>query len=250
MADDKKDDGKAKTQDGGGKPAAERTPDEGRTLVHGTPRGVLRDYLETIVICVLVLLFARTFVFMQSKIPTESMLDTLLVGDYILVDRNLYAAPGDSPAGLLGQREIRRGDVVVFKFPEDPDVDFVKRVIGLPGETVEMKDGRMLVDGRPLEEPYVLPENVDPQANYGPAKVPPGQYFMMGDNRANSRDSRYWGFLPRSLVKGRAFFIWYSFEEQRNDQENVGLRRLQSIARKIYLFPTRTRWGRLFSIIR
>ena len=217
-----------------------------RTPTHG----VLRDYLETILVCALVLLFARTFVVMHSKVPSESMLDTLLVGDYIVVDRGLYGATADGPAGVFGQRPIRRGDVVVFKFPEDPDVDFVKRVIGLPGETVEMKAGRMFVDGKPLDEPYVRPENIDPQASYGPQKVPPEQFFMMGDNRANSRDSRYWGCLPRSLVKGRAFLTVYSYEEDRNDIENVGLRRLGSIARKLVLFPFRSRWGRILRPIR
>ncbi len=214
------------------------------------PRTVFREYLETVVICVLVLLvYGRGFVFMQSKIPTESMLNTLLVGDYILVDRYLYGAPGDGPLPFLGQREIRRGDVVVFKFPEDPDIDFVKRVIGLPGDTVQMTAGRISINGKPLDEPYLAPENIDPQSNYGPVKVPAEQYFMMGDNRDNSRDSRFWGFLPRSLVKGRAFFIWYSFEEERNDHLNTGVKRIGSILRKAFYFPTRTRWKRLFSQI-
>jgi signal peptidase I len=214
------------------------------------PRGIVREYLETIVVCVLVLLFARGFVFMQSKIPTESMLDTLLVGDYILVDRFVYGAPGDHPVRWLGQREIRRGDVVVFRFPEDPDVDFVKRVIGLPGDTLRMAGGRVFVNGAALDEPYVKPENEDPATVFGPVTVPPSQYFMMGDNRDNSRDSRVWGFLPQSLVKGRAFFIWYSYEEDRNDHLNTGLRRLLSIGRKIVHFATRTRWGRIFTLIR
>ncbi len=213
------------------------------------PRSVLREYLETIVACVLVLLFVRGFVFMQSKIPTGSMLDTLLVGDYILVDRFVYGAPGDAPESWLGERPIRRGDVVVFRYPEDPDTDFVKRVIGLPGETVEMVQGRMLVNGRRLDEPYVLPQNIDPEASYGPEVVPAGHYFVMGDNRRNSRDSRAWGFLPRSLVKGRAFFVWYSFEEEPNDQLNTGVKRLASSSRKVIYFFPRTRWGRLFSII-
>jgi signal peptidase I len=213
------------------------------------PRNILREYLETIVICVLVLLFARGFVFMQSKIPTESMLDTLLVGDYILVDRYLYGAPGDAPHSWLGQREIRRGDVVVFKYPEDPDVDFVKRVIGLPGDTVQVVGGIVQINGKPLAEPYLARDRLDQQSYYGPVTVPANQFFMMGDNRGNSRDSRFWGFLPRSLVKGRAFFIWYSYEEEKNDHLNVGLKRFVSIGRKLTHFITKTRWHRIFSKI-
>ncbi len=211
------------------------------------PKGVLRDYLETIVVCVLVLLFARNFVFMQSKVPTGSMLDTLLIGDYILVDRFVFGAPGDAPHGWMGQRQIRRGDVMVFCFPQDPDIDYVKRVIGLPGDTVEMIAGYMYVNGQPLVEPYVLPQNIDPQAHFGPVKTPSGTYFMMGDNRANSVDSRFWGPLPRALVKGRAFFIWYSYEEAPDDYRKTGLDRAISIVHKIVTFPWRTRWGRLFS---
>ena len=214
------------------------------------PKSVRREYLESIVLCVLVLMVARGFVFLQSKIPTESMLDTLLVGDYILIDRFVYGAPGDAPVKWLGQREIRRGDVVVFRFPEDPDVDFVKRVVGLPGDTVQFVDGRVRINSEPLVEPYVLPENIDPSTRYGPVTVPPDSYFMLGDNRDSSRDSRFWGFLPRSLIKGRAFFIWYSYEEERNDHLNTGLKRLASIGRKLIHFPWRTRWGRMFSLIR
>ncbi len=211
------------------------------------PKSIVREYFETIVVCVMILLFARGFVFIQSKIPTISMLETLKVGDYILVDRWLYGAPGDTPRWWLGQREIRRGDVVVFRFPEDTDVDFVKRVIGLPGETVEMRAGVVYVDGEPLEEPYVLPENFEPGAYWGPKVVPADHYFMLGDNRDDSRDSRAWGFVPRSLVKGRAFFIWFSYREDRDDYRRVGLARLYSIAKKIRYFPSRTRWHRIFS---
>ncbi|GAB4224214.1 MAG: signal peptidase I [Acidobacteriota bacterium] len=213
------------------------------------PKSVAREYLETIVVFVLVLMFARTFVFMQSKIPTESMLDTLLVGDYILVNRMLYGAPGDEGVAWLGQRPIRRGDVVVFRFPRDPDVDFVKRVIGLPGDVVEVRDGLAIVNGEPLDEPYVLEQNRAMHRSTGPRRVPPGHYFVMGDNRDNSNDSRVWGFVPRPAIKGRAFFIWYSFEEQKNDHLNTGFRRLVSMSRKVIFFFTRTRWGRLFERI-
>ncbi|MBP7146766.1 MAG: signal peptidase I [Acidobacteria bacterium] len=214
-------------------------------------KSVAREYLETIVVCVLFLLFARTFVFMQSKIPTESMLDTLLVGDYILVNRFGYGAPHDRALPLLGQEPIRRGDVVVFRFPEDPDIDFVKRVIGLPGETVQVSDWRVSIDGKPLAEPYIVPGNFDnPEGRYfGPVTVPADSYFCMGDNRDNSRDSRAWGFVPRSLVKGRAFFIWYSYEEDPNDHLRTGTKRIYSILKKLVYFPMRTRWSRIFDAV-
>ena len=211
-------------------------------------KGWPREYLETIVVAVLFLLFARTFVFMQSKIPTESMLDTLLVGDYILVNRFVYGAPGDQPAGWLGQRPIARGDVIVFRFPEDPDVDFVKRVIGLPGDTVQMTRGVVTINGQPLDETYVKPENREAMQSYGPVTVPPDSYFALGDNRDNSRDSRAWGFVPRSLVKGRAFLIWFSYKEDQNDHLRTGLDRLMSMARKA-LNPGRIRPERIFSRI-
>lgn len=237
-----------------------RTKDAAQPLGTREPRGtgseqttvaksVLREYFETIVVCVLILLFVRGFVFMQSKIPTESMLNTLLVGDYIFVDRSIYGAPGDAPQRWLGQREVRRGDVVVFRFPENPEVDFVKRVIGLPGDKLELRNGRVLINDQLLPEPYILPENIDPNSDFGPVQVPADNFFMMGDNRDNSRDSRAWGFLPRALVKGRAFFIWYSFDEQKNDHQNTGAKRIISMARKVRYFVSKTRWDRLFSQI-
>jgi signal peptidase I len=212
------------------------------------PKSVVREYAETIVVCVLILLFARCFVFVQSKIPTGSMLETLQIGDYILVNRYLYGAPDDLGTGWLGQRDIERGDVIVFRYPEDPDVDYVKRVVGLPGETVEMIDGEVWIDGEPLVEPYVEPGNRDP-IDFGPTTVRAGHYFCMGDNRDNSRDSRVWGPVPRSLVRGRAFLIWFSYEEDRGDHLRTGLERLVSIAEKIPRLPWRTRWGRIFSLI-
>lgn len=212
------------------------------------PKGVLREYLETIVVAVLFLLFARTFVFMQSKIPTESMLETLLVGDYILVNRFAYGAPGDQPVAWLGQKTIERGDVVVFRFPEDPDVDFVKRVVGVPGDVVAITRGVVSVNGTALVEPYVSAENREALQSFGPVTVPPESYFALGDNRDNSRDSRAWGFVPRSLVKGRAFLIWFSYKEDQNDHLRTGVDRLISMARKLFN-PGRIRPERIFSRI-
>ena len=191
-------------------------------------KSTLREYFESIVIAVILALFIRTFVVQAFKIPTGSMENNLLIGDHLLVNKFLFAPTRtDLERMLLPIDPIRRGDIVVFKFPEDPERDFVKRVIGLPGERLEMRNKRIYIDGTPLDEPYVRflfppsPESeaVDfsdggRQVNYGPVEVPPDHYFMMGDNRDNSEDSRFWGFMPRSYVKGKALFVYFSFGEE------------------------------------
>src|SRR5437016_864069 len=157
-----------------------------------TRKGLLRDYFETIVVCVIFVIFSRAFVFQQSKIPTGSMEDTLLVGDYIMVNRFAYAPVATGiEKRLLPTREVRRGDVIVFKYPEDPDTDYIKRVIGLPGERVEMRGGRTYIDGKPLDEPYMLESHRDyqpfPPLSLQPVVVPSNCYFAMGDHRNHSR---------------------------------------------------------------
>lgn len=189
-------------------------------------KSALRDYAETILICVIFVLFSRTFVFQQSKIPSESMMDTLLVGDYIMVNRFLYAPTSyDWECKLLPCRDVERGDVIVFKHPPDPKLDYIKRVIGLPGETVELRNGTVYVDGRRLDEPYV-PEAYrlnDPKGNYPPTVVGEHSYLVMGDHRNKSSDSRVWGQVPAHLIKGRALLIWMSYDEApRSPQTSAG----------------------------
>ncbi|MCZ6600256.1 MAG: signal peptidase I, partial [Acidobacteria bacterium] len=180
-------------------------------------KGFWRENLETVLICVLFVLFARTFVFQQSKIPTGSMEDTLLVGDYILVNRFQYAPTlFDWERKLLPIRDIQRGDVVVFKFPRQVEIDYIKRVIGLPGDVVEVRGQMVLVNGEPLSESYTVFKSGMP-GHYGPVRVPSGSYFMMGDNRYRSSDSRVWGFVPEANLQGRAIIIWWSYEEDRDD---------------------------------
>jgi signal peptidase I len=214
---------------------------------------VLRDYTETILVCVIFVIFSRAFVFQQSKIPSGSMMDTLLVGDYIMVNRFVYAPSGfDWERGLLPLRPIRRGDVIVFKQPDEPEIDFIKRVVGLPGETVELRDGQLYVDGRPIEEPYVQPtyRRADELKNFRPWTVPPDNYFVLGDHRNQSKDSRYWGPVPRELVKGRALLIWWSYDEEPG-QIYMSLReRLASWGHKLAHFFTGSRWSRCFTLIR
>jgi signal peptidase I len=186
-------------------------------------KSTLREYFESIVVAVILALFVRTFVFQAFKIPTGSMKPNLLVGDHLLVNKFIFAPTASAiEKALLPTREIRRGDIIVFKFPEEPDRDFIKRVIGLPGDTLELRNQTVWINGQALVEPfahYLFPPADDTQTDgfdlrrkYGPVTVPAEHFFMMGDNRDDSQDSRFWGFLPKSYVKGRALFIYWSFD--------------------------------------
>lgn len=214
------------------------------------PKGVVRDYLDTILVCVIFVLFTRAFVFQQSKIPSGSMLDTLLIGDYIMVNRFVYAPTSSAwERSILPVRDIRRGDIVVFKFPQTPETDYIKRVIGLPGETVEIQRGVVLIDGVPLDEPYVKREHLNSREVIPPIRVEPGHYFVMGDNRASSADSRVWGQLSRELIKGRALLIWLSMNTDGDDAPPVGQDRMRRAVRAVLSAPTLIRWSRLFTVI-
>lgn len=204
-------------------------------------KSTVREYFESIVVAVILALFVRTFVFQAFKIPTGSMKPNLLVGDHLLVNKFIFAPTASSlERALLPMREIRRGDIMVFKFPEEPERDFIKRTIGLPGETIELKNQTVLVNGQPLTEPYAhylfppAPEGqvdgFDLRRKFGPVTVPEGHFFMMGDNRDDSQDGRFWGFLPHTYVKGRALFIYWSFDTP-DDGSRSGFA---------------PRWGRLF----
>jgi signal peptidase I len=217
------------------------------------PKPLLRDYIETILVCVIFVIFSRAFVFQQSKIPSGSMMDTLLIGDYIMVNRFVYAPHiSDVEGALLPLRPIRRGDVIVFKQPREPEIDFIKRVIGLPGDVVQLRNGYLFVNGEAVDEPYV-PDKYryhDDKRNYGPVEVKPDQYLVFGDHRNHSQDSRYWGQVPRRLIKGRALLIWWSYDEE-DAKIYMSLReRLGSWGSKALHFFTRSRWGRCFTLIR
>ena len=219
-------------------------------------KGILRDYFETIVTCVIFVLFARTFVFQQSKIPTGSMIPTLLIGDYIMVNKHVYAPTTfDWEKKLLPIRDVRRGDIVVFKYPEEPEKDYIKRIIGLPGDVLEVRRRQLYLNGVLQKEPYVqhiYPPGTHIDADdYAPTKIPPDHFFAMGDNRDNSRDSRAWGFVPRDYIKGRAFVVFWSYEEDRDAYLRTGFAdRVAGIWSKLTHLITRTRWRRSFSMIR
>jgi signal peptidase I len=186
-------------------------------------KSTVREYFESIVIAVILALFVRTWVVQAFKIPTGSMENNLLIGDHLLVNKFVF---GPTATGLeravLPMHDIRRGEIIVFKYPDEPERDFIKRVIGLPGDVIELKSKKVYVNSQALDEPYVhflTPAAVgsevtsaDVRENYGPVTVPPDQYFVMGDNRDNSQDSRYWGYLPRDYVKGKALMIYWSYE--------------------------------------
>jgi len=217
----------------------------------------LRDYLEAILVAVVFALFVRTFLLQAFVVPTPSMEKNILVGDHLIVNKFLYA-PRFLPlvSRLLPHRAVRRGDVIVFKFPEDPRRDFIKRAVALPGQTVEIRDKELFVDrvrqsdprafhsdGRVFRNEPDLPEAYRFRDQHGPIRVPPRSYFALGDNRDVSRDSRFWGPVPEENLKGRALFVYWSFAPQ---EEPAGAGLFQRVAG---LF-SRTRWSRTLVAVR
>lgn len=224
-------------------------------------KSTVREYYEALLIAVIFVNFARIFVFQAFKIPTGSMEDNLKIGDHIIVNKFIYG-PGTNAGGLLPLRDIKRGDIIVFRYPLQPDTDFVKRVIGMPGDVVEVRDKKVAVNGKELDEPYVihedpqvyplqpaLPEPYRSRDQFGPYTVPAGQYFAMGDNRDRSSDSRYWGTVPRSMIKGRAFMVYWSFRGQPPPPDAPPADRVKELLGVVVHFFTRTRWDRTFLIV-
>jgi signal peptidase I len=185
------------------------------------PNRGLREWVDALVFAVLIAAIVRTFIIAPFKIPSGSMYPTIKVGDHIFATMFSYGIPVPFTDSKIDPQPVHRGDIVIFPYPEDPSVDYIKRVIGLPGETVEMKGEQVYIDGRALDEPYAYydPHVLrarqlagQPPQHFGPVRVPPGHLFMMGDNRFNSSDSRYWGFVDESTVKGRGWVIYFSHD--------------------------------------
>jgi signal peptidase I len=193
-----------------------------------TPKkSALRENVEAILLAIVLALFIRTFIVQAFKIPSGSMKETLLIGDHILVNKFLYGVklPFVSTT-IIAYKEPKRGDIVVFKFPEDPDKDFIKRVVGVAGDVVEGRDKKIFVNHEPLNHDYgihkdsrIVPGNIQPRDNFGPLVVPEKSLFVMGDNRDHSYDSRFWGFVNLKSVRGKAFLIYWSW-----DKSNFGVR--------------------------
>jgi len=223
-------------------------------------KSVLREYFELIAETAVFVFFVMTFVVQAFQIPTGSMEPTLLIGDFLLVNKLAYTRPVlPLERMILPHKVIGRKDIVVFKYPKDLTKDFVKRVIGLEGEKVEIKDKQVYINDKPIEEPYKV--HGDSQIysksdvyhyddlirdNYGPVVVPKGSLFVMGDNRDNSMDSRYWGFLPLSNIKGKPWVIYFSYGAERDAWQKTSV---QARLKKIVSFIPKARWRRFLKII-
>ncbi len=203
--------------DGGGPPT--------EVAVKPRRKSLVREYGEAIVIAIVLALVIRTLVVQAFTIPSGSMMDTLLVGDYILVNKFLYGPEIPFTAGRIpGLRQPSRGDIIVFRYPQDEKRDFIKRIVGTPNDRIVIRGADVYVNGHRLEEPYVK-HTVSPPSHAGycsyaygcePTVVPADSYFVMGDNRDNSQDSRYWGFVRRDKIKGKAFLIYWSWDSDRH----------------------------------
>jgi signal peptidase I len=184
----------------------------------------LRENTEAILVAIVLALFIRTFIIQAFKIPSGSMKETLQIGDHILVNKFIYGVkiPFMNKT-IIPVRSPHRGDIIVFEFPEDPDKDFIKRVIGLPGDTVEIRNKEVYINHQRLETPQAVYKESHivsgPRDNYPAITVPPNSLFVMGDNRDQSYDSRFWGFVKLDAVKGKAFIIYWSW-----DSQNFGVR--------------------------
>jgi signal peptidase I len=190
-------------------------------------KGRLRENIEAILMAIVLALFIRTFVVQAFKIPSGSMKQTLLIGDHILVNKFIYGIKIPFlRKTIVPIKSPKHGDIVVFKFPEDPKKDFIKRVVGLGGDRVEVRDKQVYINQKRVDMPYaihtdphIIPGQIQPRDNFGPVTVPLGEIFVMGDNRDHSYDSRFWGFVDLKALKGKAFMIYWSW-----DKSNFGVR--------------------------
>ncbi len=208
-------------------------------------------YLEITADTLFFVFFVQAFVVQAFVVPTSSMEDTLLIGDHLLVNKMYYAPYATKlEKFLLPIGRVKRGDIVVFKFPKDPKYDYVKRVIGLPGDTVEVRDGKAYVNGKLTDGDYVLFKQTPYlPPDFGPVKVPKGHLFVMGDNRNNSYDSRFWGFLSINHLRGRPWAIYWSLNKTtREYQYKTIFNWLFDLGKSIFEIPFRTRWKRILKI--
>jgi signal peptidase I len=194
----------------------------------------VQEYIEAIIIAILIAVFIRTFIIQAYKIPSRSMVPTLLVGDHLLVNKFIYGIKIPYfRKTIIPLSNPQRGDIVVFIYPNDRSKDFIKRVIGISGDTIEIKNKKIFLNGREYTDSFgiyadtvIYPATIQPRDNFGPVTVPPESLFVMGDNRDESMDSRYWGFVDLKDVEGKAFIIYWSWD--REDQ-NLRWKRIGSL---------------------
>lgn len=249
-----------------GKPAVAQKPDRAESV-----RAFVSEWTVTIVL----LLFGTTTLLQAFVVPTGSMENTVLIGDHMIVDKLTYSPPGPLSRHLLPYTDVKRGDIIVFKFPPSPKENYVKRVIGVPGDRIKLVSKTLYLNGKPVKEPYVvhtgspfddyrdnfpttpnamlfdaarrmLAENVKD----GELVVPPGSYFAMGDNRDSSLDSRYWGFVPRENIVGKPAIIFWSYDAPTERLADPNLISLDHILDLATNFFSKTRWNRTFMIPR
>jgi signal peptidase I len=232
-----------------------------------TKHSSAREWYESLLVAGIFVLFVRTFVVQTYQVPTGSMERTILVGDHLLVNKFSYAPRLERWAKLLPYRDVRRGDIIVFKKPGDdvnPGNVLVKRAVAGPGDVVLVRDKKLFVNGKPADAPSV--QHTDPEVypddpavpdmarrrdQFGPFTVPPGQWFGMGDNRDNSLDSRYWGPVPRENIFGRPTILYWSYEAEPNSHVWHGpLAKIRQLADVAIHFFSRTRWNRMFRLVR
>ena len=191
------------------------------------PKSLLREYAEAIVIAIILALIIRTFVVQAFKIPSGSMIPTLVIGDHILVNKFTFGVKVPFTDHIMFSFDApERSDIIVFKYPEDESKDFIKRIVATPGDKISLRNKVLYVNGNPVIESYiqhtdstVFPSGLHPRDSFAPITIPPDKYFVMGDNRDQSLDSRFWGFVNREKIKGKAFLIYWSW-----DRENTGVR--------------------------
>lgn len=221
-------------------------------MAEKTERSVFREYFEAILIAAIFLRFTNVFVVQTFYIPSGSMENTLLIGDHLFVNRFIYGpAATELERRILPLREVERGDIVIFRSKTDKGMDIVKRAIGVPGDTIQVERGELYLNGKDVaDESYAIHKRPDPPFAprdwFGPVTVPERRYFFMGDNRDESLDSRFWGFLPGHLVKGRALFIYWS----NGNQPPEGTNPIAGLLRTALGFFSNTRWERSFRLIR
>jgi len=216
-----------------------------------------REWYESLLVAGVFVLFVRTFIVQTYQVPTGSMESTILIGDHLLVNKFAYGPKIPATAKWLPYRDVRRGDIIVFKKPGDDRNDsnvLVKRAVGTPGDVLQVRDKNLSVNGKPSDGPWVQHISPDIEAardQFGPYAIPPGNYFGMGDNRDNSLDSRFWGTIPRENIFGRPFLLYWSYEAEPNSHIWRGaLDKIRQLASVAVHFFSRTRWDRMFRLVR